>query len=196
MADTGEPTYTDDAGVERPGSQSLSAVVTPTSVANADGIWLDSNANNQLRNRRSSANPHLGEPYSPLETIIEDAFSGFGNMSVDTLDGSVKRMFIRWANRIVEDMRVHPYFPFPDLDYYISLQDRRPIPDMVVELGLLYHYAKWQKSSVAATSLVEYRTMTNQVLYQRKYGSGKIQMNTVDKASTVQSTTPTYKPEA
>ena len=32
--------------------------------------------------------------------------------------------------------------------------------------------------------------MTNQILYNRKYGQGKIQMNTVDKPATIQSTTP------
>lgn len=193
---TEEPTYEDEAGVERPGSQSLTAVITPSSVANAEAVWSEHYADNEHRNRYSAQNPQLTEPYSPLETLIEDAFSDFGNMSVDTLDGNVKRMFLRWANRIVEDMRIHPYFSIPDLDYFIHLQDMRPIPDTIMQLGLLYHYAKWQKSAGAATALIEYTKMTNQILYQRKYGSGKIQMNTVDKPSTVQSTTPTKRPEA
>jgi len=196
MADTGEPTHIDDAGVERPGSQSLVSVVTPALVANAEAIWLDNGADNELRNRKSSANPHLNTPHSPLETLIEDAFSDFGNMSIDTLDGSVKRMFLRWANRIVEDMRIHPYFTYPDLDYYTTLQDIRPIPDTIMQLGLLYHYSKWQKSATAAVASVEYRTMPTQILYQRKYGSGQLQVNTVDKPTTVQSTNPPYKPGA
>lgn len=188
---TEEPTYTDEAGVERPGSQSLNSVVNPSLVAAADAAWQEHYTANQMRNRNSSQNPHLAEPYSPLETLIEDAYSDFGNMSVDTLDGTVKKMLLRWANRIVEDMRIHPYFGIPDLDYYLNLQDTRPIPDMIMQLGLLYHYSKWQKSASAGTALVEYRNMTNQILYQRKFGSGKIQMNTVDKPSTIQSTTPT-----
>lgn len=193
---TEEPTHIDDAGVERPGSQPLRGVLTPTAVADADAAWAEHYADNKKRNNLSALHPELTEPYSPLETLIEDAYSDFGNMSVETLDGNVKRMLLRWANRIVEDMRIHPYFSIPDLDYYTSLQDTRPIPDVIMELGLHYHYAKWQKSTSAATALIEYTKMANQVLYQRKYGGGKIQMNTVDKPSVVQSTTPTSKPEA
>ena len=152
---TEEPSYVDDAGVERPGSQSLTSVVNPSVVASADALWDERYADNKKRNRNSSQNPYLSEPYSPLETLIEDAYADFGNMSVDTLDGTVKRMLLRWANRIVEDMRAHPYFSIPDLDYYLHLQDTRPIPDMIMELGLLYHYAKWQKSSTAAVAMVD-----------------------------------------
>lgn len=190
-APTEEPVHIDELGVERPGSQSLTSVVTPTSIAKADAAWDEHYADSEVRNMQSSLSPHIIGPYSPLETLIENAFIDYGNMSVDTLDGTLKRMMLRWANRIVEHMRIHPYFSIPDLDYYTSLQDTRPIPDMIVELGILYHYAKWSKSTTAGAAMVEYMNMASQILYQRKYGKGKIQMNTVDKTSVVQGLIPT-----
>lgn len=183
---TGEPTYDDEDGVTRPGSQDLTDVVTVSLARSAESLWKEHFKNNEHRNNYSGQNPHIAEPFSPLETLIEDAFQRFGNMSVDTLDGSIKRMLLRFANRIVEDIRIHPYGSTPDLDYYINLQDTRPIPDEIVLSGLAYHYSKWQSSTRTATFYTEYTQIMNQILYQRKFGSGKIQMNTVDKTSTTQ----------
>lgn len=174
---TGEPTCKDDNGVSRPGSQSLTGVVTPVVVAQAEAAWADHYADSNVRNNYSGQNPHISEPYSPLETLITDAFERFGNMDASSMDGNIKRIMLRYANKIVEDIRVHPYASLPDLDYYTDLQQRRPIPDEIMISGLAYHYAKWQDSSKAKTFFAEYGQILNQILYQRKFGSGKIQMN-------------------
>jgi hypothetical protein len=178
---TGEPTHIDGDGKERPGSHSLTDTITVSVMSDADAAWAENVKDSKVRNMYSAQNPHLTEPYSPLETLIGDAFERYGNMSIDTLDAAVKRIMLRYANRIVEDMRIHPYGTMPDLDYYIHLQDTRPIPDEIMISGLAFHYAKWQKSSSASTFFAEYSQAMNQILYQRKYGSGKLQMNTVDK---------------
>ena len=188
MANTGEPTYTDDDGKERPGSQALNSTVTTQMVSNADAAWQEHHKDSKLRNRFSAQNPQIAEPYSPLETLVNDAFERFGNMSVETLDGSVKRILFRYANRIIEDVRIHPYWDLPDLDYYISLQDCRPVPDEIMITGLAFHYAKWMNSTRAATLGAEYAQALNQILYQRKYGSGKLQMAAVDRPHIVSKT--------
>ncbi len=183
---TGEPTHTDENGKERPGSHSLSETINPAVAVQADLQWSEHYANSKVRNQYSAQNPQLSEPYSPLETLISDAFERFGNMDATSLDANIKRIMLRYANKIVEDIRIHPYASLPDLDYYIALQDTRPIPDEIMISGLAYHYAKWQDSSKARTLFAEYGQILNQILYQRKYGSGKIQMSTVDKEPTVQ----------
>lgn len=104
----------------------------------------------------------------------------FGNQSIDTLDASVVFLLMRFANRIVEDIRFHPYSDLPDLDYYKSLTDTRPIPDEIMISGLAFHYAKWKHSERAKLMLAEYTQALNQILYQRKFGSGKIQMAATD----------------
>lgn len=187
---TGEPTHTDDTGKERPGSQSLTATVTPAVIDSANAAWDEHYADSKVRNQYSAQNPHIAEPYSPLESLITDAFERFGNMDAQSIDNNIKRIMLRYANKIVEDIRIHPYASLPDLDYYTDLQQTRPIPDEIMISGLTFHYAKWQDSAKAKTFFAEYGQALNQILYQRKYGSGKIQMNTVDKPSATQSILP------
>ena len=186
---TGEPTHTDDAGKERPGSQGLNTVVTPKTVADTEALWAEHYANNKQRNSNSAQNPNISVPYSPLETLIEDAYLRFGNMTIDTIDPGVKMVLHRYSNKIVERIRIHPYSTLPDLDYYTSLQDTRPIPDEIMISGLAYHYAAWMKSDRAKELYADYVEATNQILYQRKFGSGRLQMNTVDKDTTPLATT-------
>ncbi len=178
---TGEPVHTDEAGVERPGSHSLTETITPAVVKTVEAAWSDFVADNQQRNMYSAQNPHTSEPYSSLENLILDAFERFGNMDADSLDGNIKRILLRFANRIIEDYRIHPYGSHPDLDYYKSMAETRPIADEIMIAGLAYHYAKWQSSARAAVLYGEYTQTMNQILYHRKYGAGRIQMNTIDK---------------
>lgn len=178
---TGEPTHIDDKNVERPGSQPQDSIVTPASMAETDQVWSDHYSDAQKQNMYSAQNPQISEPYSPLESLITDAFERFGNMSADTLDGNIKRIMLRYANKIIDDIRIHPYSSTPRLDYYTSQQETRPVPDEIMISGLTYHYAKWQDSAKSRLLYPEYIQTMNQLLYQHKYGSGKIQMNTVDK---------------
>lgn len=180
---TGEPTHTTDSGATSPGSQPLTSTVTPQLISDANVTWSDhllANNADQLNNY-SAQNPTIAAPYSPVETLINDALERFGNMSVDSIDSNIRRIMLKYANRIVEDVRRHPYTSTPDLDYYVSLQDTRPIPDEIMISGLAYYYAKWQNSLKSKDLFGDYTVSLNSILYQRKYGSGKIQMNTVDK---------------
>lgn len=178
---TGEPTHTDEDGKERPGAADLLGVVNPTTVKNAEGAWADNNADLKVRNRKSAQFPNVKDPHSPLSLLINEAIGLFGNMSTDTIPGSILMTLLRRANSIVEDVRIHPYTTLPDLDYYISFDDVRPIPDEIMIAGLLYHYSFWMKSDFVKNHYIQYQKTLGQILYQRKFGSGKIQMNTIDK---------------
>lgn len=180
-ANTGEPTHVDDAGATRPGAKELDGKVNPTTVKEIEATWKEHYADNQLRNHKSSQFPNLADPYSPLDSLITEAILRFGNMAPETVDGNVRLMLLRYANSIIEDIRAHPYGSLPDLDYYTSLSETRPIPDEIMISGLAFHYAKWNKSKETKIFFTEYQKTIGQILYQRKFGMGKIQMNTVDK---------------
>lgn len=178
----GEPTHSDGAGNDYlPGSADLKTTITPAAVTAAEAAWKEHYATNQQSNRLSSQFPNQTDPYAPLTTLIDEGFMRYGNMNVDTIDGGIRQRMLRYANRIIEDIRIHPYSSTPALDYYVSIDDTRPIPDEIMISGLAYHYAKWMRSVDWRSFETDYRFMMNQILYQRKFGSGKIEMDTVDK---------------
>ena len=178
---TGEPTHEDADGKERPGSQDLKSVVNPELVSSADTAWASHSSDSKVRNNYSALDGNTSEPFSAIENLIVDAFQSYGNQSPATIPGDIKLILLRRSSRIIEDIRIHPYSSTPDIDYYRALTDVRPIPDVIVSAGLLYQYALWMSSPKAALYAADYYQILNSTLYQRKYGSGKIQMNTVDK---------------
>lgn len=178
----GEPTHSDGEGNDYlPGSADLKSTISPESVKAADDAWKEHYSTNQQSNRNSSQFPNIEDPYSPLNSLIEDAFRRYGNMGIETLDGSIRLMMLRYANRIVEDVRAHPYSSLPALDYYVSIDETRPIPDEIVLAGISYYYAKWMRSADWRSFEADYRVSMNQIFFNRKYGSGKIEMSTIDK---------------
>ena len=179
--DNKEPTHTEDGTNYKPGASSLTADITPTSVNASNEAWATHYAENQQSNRNSSQFPNSQDPYSPLELLINDAIQRYGNMSSETIEGSTRMMMLRYANKIVEDVRAHPYTSLPALDYYVSISESRPIPDEIVISGLEYHYAKWMRFVGWETQKMEYHKTMNGILYQRKYGSGQPKMSTTDK---------------
>ena len=126
-------------------------------------------AKSKIRNSFSSQQPNIDEPFSNLESLINDALKNFGNLYIDSIDPGVKALLLGRANRIVEDMRAHPYYPLPDLDYYKSLTDKRPIPDEIMISGLLYHYARFMRDSEWKEREKEYYTTASQILYTRMF---------------------------
>lgn len=180
--ETGEPTHSDGAGDDYlPGSADLKSVISPASVKAADDAWTEHYKDNQQSDRLSSQNPNISDPYSPLNTMIESAYLRYGNMSVETLSGSVRHIMLGYANRIIEDIRSHPYGSLPALNYYTAITETRPIPDEIMISGLTSYYAKWMRSIDWRGIEAEYLKALNGILYQRKYGSGKPEMSTVDK---------------
>jgi hypothetical protein len=168
-------------GATAVGAVDLRSTISGTVAQEVDKTWRDSEKKRPKRNRYSANNPHLGEPYSSLETLTIQALRRYGDMHPGTVDGEVMMMFIEFANLVIEDLRGHPYWENPEIDYYTHPSEWRSIPDNIVVSGLLYHYSVQQQSSKIEAYGPMYFKMMNRILYQRKYGSGKIEMSPYDK---------------
>jgi len=178
---TNEPTHTEidpvtGATITRPGAVDLRADVTVDKIADADGVTAEFYSSAPKRNRASSMNPQIAEPYTPLQNLAYDALREYGEANPGTIDGDTSLLFLRLANKIIEDARMHPLYPMPDLDYYIALTDTRPIPDIIMIAGLQYYYALQQSSEKIKLKQPEYFSRLNSTLYNRLYGNGKIEI--------------------
>lgn len=127
----------------------------------------------------SSTNPHVRDNYSPLSTLAMQAIRRFGDFNPGTIDGDVMLMFLEFANLIIDDVRMHPYHQ-GELDYYISPDDVREIPDQVIVNGLLYHYAMQQGSEKLQLYMPMYHRSLNQQLWYKLNGNTPIRMRIVD----------------
>lgn len=129
---------------------------------------------------KSDTNPHIREKNSPLETLALQALRRFGDYNPGTVDGDVMLMFLEFANMIIDDIRMHPYHDNTDLEYYESIQDVRPIDDIILVQGLLYHYAMQQGSDKIQVYLPTYNSTLNRQLWHKINGNTKIRMTVVD----------------
>ena len=181
---TEEPTNRDENNNVRPGGVDLRTPINKEKdreSTNANLKYLDENVND--RNRYSASNPHLGEPYSSLQTLAMQSLRRYGDMHPGTVDGEVIMMFVEFANLVLEDLRSHPYFDNLEVDYYTHPTEHRNIPDQIMVAGLLYNYAVQQQSNkVEAYGPMYFRTM-NRILYNRKYGNSKIEISPHDRGS-------------
>jgi hypothetical protein len=75
---------------------------------------------------------------------------------------------------------MHPYHDNTDLEYYESIQDSRPIDDIILVQGLLYHYAMQQGSDKIQIYLPTYNSTLNRQLWHKINGNTKIRMTVVD----------------
>lgn len=131
---------------------------------------------------KSAFNPHITDDFSPLQVLIFDALEEFGEMQPGTVAGDVARMFLRFANKVVEQVRQHPYWSDP-LDYYVSINDVRPIPDAIMVAGLLMHYSIQQRSDKSQAYRPLFFETLNSVLWNRLNGNTPIRMRVVDGGS-------------
>ena len=176
-----EPTHEDDNAVTRPGAVDLRTNVDAESVETIDKAWRDDIEDDDKRNRYSSNNPHLTEPFSTLEALVMQTLRRYGDMHPGTVDGEVMMMFVDFANLIIEDLRAHPYWENPEIDYYVHMQETREIPDPIMIAGLLYQYSIQQQSNkIEAYGPMYFKTI-NRILYNRKYGSGQIEIRPWDR---------------
>lgn len=129
---------------------------------------------------KSNTNPHIRENYSPLNTLALQALRRYGDFHPGTVDGDVMLMFIEFANMIIDEIRMHPYYDGVEVDYYQSTSDVRAIDDQIIVAGLLYHYAAQQMSEKLQVYTPQFQRILNQRLWERYNGNTKIQMRTVD----------------
>lgn len=125
------------------------------------------------------------ESYSPLESLIHSALARAGNFSPARVDGTIMNMMIELANRVIEDVRRHPYAK-DDIDYYTHQSETRPIPDMIMIDGLTAHYMLQQASEKAPLFLQIYQANLSDILYQRLYGNIPLIQAITDRSSGTQ----------
>lgn len=127
-------------------------------------------------------NPHVTNDYAPLETLNLKALRRFGDMHPGTVDGDVNLMFLEFANDIVEEFNSHPYRDgLPAVEYYESLQDRRPIHDNIILNGLIYHYAFQQASAKTEIYRARFYRMMNLILNKSANGTDRFELQIFDK---------------
>mgnify|MGYP000014322615 CR=1 FL=1 len=182
LPENDDPRHVEADGSSSVGAIDLKATVNANVAQEVDASWRDNERAREHRNRFSSNQPHIRAPYSPLETLVLQSLRRYGDMHPGTVDGEVMMMFIEFANLVIEDLRGHPYWDNPEIDYYIHASEWRAIPDNIIVSGLLYHYSVQQQSNKIEAYGPMYFKMMNRVLYQRKYGSGKIEMSPFDKS--------------
>jgi hypothetical protein len=108
------------------------------------------------------------EKFSPLEDLVRSSLVRAGNFSPSRIDGEVMMMMIELANRVVEDVRKHPYWNGGDLDYYNDPTEFRAIPDMIMIDGLVAHYLIQQGSEKAIMFLQLYQALMTDILLTRQ----------------------------
>lgn len=123
------------------------------------------------------------EKFTPLESLVRSALVRAGNFSPSRVDGEVMMLMIELANRVVEDVRQHPYWDGGDIDYYQDITERRPIPDLIMIDGLTAHYFIQQGSEKAMVFLQLYQAQMANILHERSYGNKEYTRKIVDGGS-------------
>lgn len=129
--------------------------------------------------------PHLpGGVYSPLNALITQALTRYGSFASGQMDADAALTFLHFANEIVDDVNQHPYRTgFPPIDYYLSLQDIRPIDDTIIVHGLMAKYAIQQRSEAAGLNDNLYNRTMAARLYYAVAGNSPIRVRPVDGGS-------------
>lgn len=138
-----------------------------------------------MANQKSVQKPYAAgkNSYSPLEDLVRSALTRAGNYSPSRIDGEVMMMMIELANRVVEEVRRHPYWTGGDIDYYNDPTEWRPINDLVMIDGLTAHYFIQQGSEKAMVFLQLYQANLTDTLLERDIGNKKLEFNIKDGGS-------------
>ena len=121
----------------------------------------------------ASMNPQIRDLNSPLEELIMQALRRHGEFAPSSVDGDVSLMLMEFANEVVEEVNSHPYWTGLVIEPYVSIQEARAIPDNIIMLGMLFHYAVQQHSSKSQMAGEKYFRTMNQKLYIMKHGTLK-----------------------
>ena len=129
----------------------------------------------------SSQNHHIRKGNSPLSTLVFQALRRFGDFNATTVSGDVMMMMIEFANEVIDDIRQHRYYVgSPVLDYYLSVDDVRPVNDSIIRAGLLFRYAAQQGSEMMERYAPAYWKTLNQHMWNDLAGNTKVRMRIVD----------------
>lgn len=127
---------------------------------------------------------------SDVQSLTMKALRRYGDFVPGSIDGEVVLMFLDFANLIIDEIRAHPYYveaykqgKVGELHYYTSPTESRPIPDVVMVAGLLYHYANQQGSNKIQAYMPGYARTLSQQLWGLLQGHDRIEMNVVDGGS-------------
>lgn len=124
------------------------------------------------------------DKFSPLENLVRSALVRAGNFSPSRVDGEVMMMMIELANRVVEDVRKHPYHDGTvEIDYYNDPTEHRAIPDMIMIDGLTAHYLIQQGSEKAIMFLQLYQATMTDTLLTRLDGNKRYYFKPMDGGS-------------
>ena len=127
--------------------------------------------------------------FTPLEGLVRSALVRAGNFSPSRIDGEVMMMMVELANRVVEEVRRHPYWTGGDIDYYNDPTQTREIPDMIMIDGLTSHYLIQQGSEKAMVFLQMYQANLADILWDKyrrkdnKIGNDEIIVSVTDGGS-------------
>lgn len=133
-----------------------------------------------MATQRSDSNPQLRRGVTELGKLCAEALREFGDFSPGSVNGDVGLMLLGFANKVLDEIRAHPYWPGTRLDYYEHPTDRRPVPDNIIKAGLKYFYADQQGSGKAGGLGQDFlRTMNRELWYQLN-GNTPIQMRPMD----------------
>jgi len=111
--------------------------------------------------------PHIKDEPAPLREIVHRALRRFGDFSPASVQGDAASMFLEFANIVLDDWNFHPYYREYEYEVapYVSVDEARPIPDVVMLHGLLMHYSVQQMSEKAPV----YQAMYYQTLNREAY---------------------------
>ena len=127
-----EPRHTDENLKSVVGAVDLRGNIDAASIKTSDTAWREDAQGRERSNRFSGNNPHLNSPYSNLEALVMQSLRRYGDMHPGTVDGEVMMMFIEFANLVIEDLRGHPYWDNPEINYYTHPSEVMPIPDNIM----------------------------------------------------------------
>lgn len=106
-----------------------------------------------------------------LQTMADNTLRRYGEGAASIGDAQIALMFIDFANEILDEMMLHPYWNKGVVEPFLHMEDRRPeISSVVMEAGLLWKYAVRQKSRNADQYAAHFFRLMNNRFYLEAFG--------------------------
>lgn len=120
----------------------------------------------------TSAIPSHAVTHAPLEILATQAFRQYGEMAAGSTIGSDILMILELANRVIDEINVHPYWQIAKVEHYQHQTETRPIPDQAVRAGILAFYAERDGNEKTPILLRNfYRTLNQSLLFLYNQGA-------------------------